>query len=396
MPKKQLAHVKGEVLKWARESMNFDITEIAEHLKIDTQRLVDWENGTTQPTIPQLRKIATLYKRPLAAFFLPEPPRDFHVPHDFRQVFGQPAPALSPELITEIRAAQFRRNLAIDLAEEIIEPPETLIGLVSLRDNKELVAKKARGLLGISLSMQKKWKTPYDALNGWKIAMEALGVLVFHFSGVEVEEVRGFAISKQPFPVIGINGKDSPYGRVFTLIHELGHLLLNKGGISDLKEYAYGQSANQKIEIFCNFLAGSVLVPREDLLQQPDVKHATTSTEWKNPQLQHLANLYGVSKEVILRRLLIVGKTNKDFFESKRKEFLAQIYATGKPGGFMTVPRKIIRAAGQPFLRIILSAYNRQAITTSDLAEYLGARLKHLPAIEHQLYGTNALSGGKH
>jgi hypothetical protein len=45
---------------------------------------------------------------------------------------------------------------------------------------------------------------------------------------------------------------------------------------------------------------------------------------------------------------------------------------------------------------MVLDAYRADRITGSDVAEYLGARLKHLPRIESQLAGRDVLTGGLH
>ena len=392
MAKRQYAHVRVELLVWGRQSLRMGLEEAAERLGIAPERLVAWESGEQKPTVNQLRNVARVYRRPLAAFFLPRPPRDFHVPHDFRTVPGEPEPELSPELLGEIRLAQYRRGLARELVDEGEGASATLVGSANLRERAEVVARRARGALGVGLDEQKSWRTPYDALNGWKDAIERQGVLVFHFNKVEVDEARGFSLAETPFPVIAVNGKDSPNGRIFSLLHEFAHLLLNRPGISDQREYRGSQSADQRTEVFCNFMAGAALVPDADFLAIPAVQAATSDMRWDDDTLKELAQTYSVSREVILRRLLILRKTSEGFYRAKRAEYARLESRTG--GGFLRVPMKAIRDSGQPFVRIVLNAYYREAITSSDVSEYLGVRLKHLPAIETRLFGPNLLTGG--
>lgn len=59
------------LITWARETAGFGITEAAAKLGVTEEQLTDWEspNSDDAPSIPQLRKIATLFKRPLAVFF---------------------------------------------------------------------------------------------------------------------------------------------------------------------------------------------------------------------------------------------------------------------------------------------------------------------------------------
>jgi Zn-dependent peptidase ImmA (M78 family)/transcriptional regulator with XRE-family HTH domain len=393
MPRSQPAYVTGEVLKWARESINLDPEEAAERLDVPPDRLARWEAGSELPTIAQAREIASVYKRPLAAFFLPKPPLEFHVPHDFRRRFGAPPRRLSPDFLTEYRKAHYLRSLAVNYADEPIGLPGELLGTVLVEHHPEEVGEKVRKVLGITAEDQFGWRDSYQALNAWKDAVEKAGTLVFHFTGVEVEEVRGFSICERSFPVIGVNGKDWPNGRIFSLLHEFGHLLLGNGGDCDCREYDHYESPDQQTEVFCNYVAGAALVPKLLLEQHEVVRAHGRSSSWEPSKLAQLADVFHVSPQVILRRLLIVGKTTRDFYRAKQQE-LDRTVPESPGAGFLPVPRRVIRALGQPLLRIILNAYYREAITSSDLAEYLGVRLKHLPEIESLLSGPNVLTGG--
>lgn len=394
MGKRQYALVKGELLVWARRSLRMGPEEAAQRLNVPPERLLAWEQNAERLTISQLRELARIYRRPLAVFFLPRPPKDFHVPHDFRTVAGDPEYAFSPELLGEIRSAQYRRELAVELAEDEVAAPGFTPGSIQLARHPDAAAQEARALLDVPLEEQKQWKGVYEALNRWREALEHLGILVFHFEGVEVEEARGFSLGQLPYPIIGVNGKDSPAGRIFTLMHEFVHLLLGAPGISDLRESSVVRSSDQEIEVFCNRVAGAILVPEPDLLEHPVIRNANATTQWSDETLGGLVREYAVSREVILRRLLILGKTSQAFYDAKRTE-LRQLHRESAKGGFLSVPMRVIRDLGRPFLRIILGAYYRQAITSSDLSEFIGARWKHLPEIEERLLGRNMLTGGE-
>ena len=53
-----------------------------------------------------------------------------------------------------------------------------------------------------------------------------------------------------------------------------------------------------------------------------------------------------------------------------------------------------VRDVGKPFARLVLDAYHADSITGSDVSEYLGVRLKHVPQIEKRLGGPDLLTGG--
>ena len=78
MPHKSLeVSVEPKVLIWARKSIGRNIEEVAKRLKVSENTVASWELGQKKPTLVQLEKLAkTIYKRPLAAFFLPSPPAE--------------------------------------------------------------------------------------------------------------------------------------------------------------------------------------------------------------------------------------------------------------------------------------------------------------------------------
>ena len=66
--------INRRTLKWARESANISVEEVAYRMKKDTATVEDWETeGGESPTYIQLEKLSyEIYKRPIAIFFFPE------------------------------------------------------------------------------------------------------------------------------------------------------------------------------------------------------------------------------------------------------------------------------------------------------------------------------------
>lgn len=380
------------MVEWGRTTAGLDVHRAAKKIGVKPATLSSWEAGAVRPTIPQLRRLAAAYKRPMAAFYMPAPPRHFTVVKDHRRLPGDAGVAYSSALLFALRTATYRRDVALDLEPDAERSP--LVGGHTIDERPEALAAQIRDVLGVSLAEQHAWNDEYAALNGWKNALEALGVLVFHFTDVEVKEVRGFSLSEPVLPVIGLNGSDSVNGRIFTLIHELGHLLLGDGGSCDLGDYTQVSSPEVPVEVLCNAFAGALLVPRPALLADAAVNKATSATAWSQPDLERLARQFRISREVVLRRLLAVGRTDEHFYGAWREAALAlparDKASTGRP----SVAVMTVRDVGKPFARLVLDAYHADAITGSDVSEYLGVRLKHLPAIEARLGGRDLLTGG--
>ena len=390
-PPRQLARINPAMAEWARRTANVSVDKAAKRAGVKPEVLLAWETGAAQPTIRQLREIAKLYHRPLAAFYLPALPRTFTVAKDYRRLPGQPPIEFSTALLLALRVADYRRDVALELEPET--PPATVVGSGRGIGDPDVLAARARVLLGVSLDDQKDWHDHYAALNGWKNAVEGLGVLVFHFSGVESAEVRGFSISEPVLPVIALNGGESPNARIFTLIHELGHLLLGEGGSCDLAEFSRPSDPALDAEVLANAFAGALLVPSDALLADPLVARAYATSTWSDADLARLARTFRVSAEVILRRLLALDRTNLGFYRRWRAALPTEptAKATGRPG----VAVMTVRDVGKPFARLVIDAYHANTLTGGDLSELLGVKLKHLPAIEVRLAGPDMLTGGE-
>ena len=239
-------------------------------------------------------------------------------------------------------------------------------------------------MLGVELATQERWTGVYDAFNAWRARIESVGVLVFQMSRVDLEEARGFSLAEEPLPVIAVNTKDAPNARAFTMLHELCHVALRRSGICEPDEDRLLPSEERRVEVFCNRVAGAALVPMRDLLAE-DVVRAHAGALWSEGELRTLARRFSASRFVVLRRLLTAGRTTAAFYRAKHEEWLADALdqrAKEKAGGGPPPDRAAVAERGQAFVRLVLQSYYQDRITLSDVSEYLGVRLKHLPKIE--------------
>jgi Zn-dependent peptidase ImmA (M78 family)/transcriptional regulator with XRE-family HTH domain len=386
------AIVTPALLTWAREDAGFTVDAAAKKLKITSERLLSWENNTDKPSIPQARKLADLYRRPLALFYLEEPPKSFQAMHDYRRLPGQVAGVMSPAMRMELRRAQERRQAAIDLAQEIEEPLKEFRPYCRETDDPEITGLKLREVLGIVIKEQALWRSPDVAWRQVRQHAEAAGVLVFLTTTYPVSEVRGFSIAADVLPVVGVNRRDNGAARCFTLLHEMTHLLLREGGICDLDETSARPAAEDRIEVFCNAVAAAALVPRDDLIQNPAVAaHPGVSTDWTDDNLSGVASRYGCSREVVLRRLLTLRRTTKAYYQERRDAWAreAALAAKRRPKPAKPIKRNIptetISIVGRPFLDLAFSNYRGRRITLNDLSDLLNVQARHVIKIERRL-----------
>ncbi len=370
------------VLAWARERAGFQPSVAARKIGVEESELGAWETGQARPSIVQLRKAAETYRRPLALFFLPEPPRGINTLHDYRLHAGQEAGILSPELSVALQTARERREILLDLLEE---EPEPFPVRASLEEHPEDVASRLRQHLGVTLEQQHKTDTAGKSLALWRGAVETVGVLVFQAGGIPETQMRGVSISESSLPVIILNGKDTARGKLFSLLHELTHLALHEGGVCVLAE-------NQRIETFCNRVAAATLVPRAALEREPLVSNRRAMLDWTDEELRRLSRKFSVSAEMLLLRLVHIGRATQAFYEKKRPEFLLayerqKAKQKAKESG-PTYYQMYFRDNGLPFVRGVLAAYYEERATLRDVTSFLGVKVKTLPRIEREAWAS--------
>ena len=166
--------VEPSVLTWARTSIGLDEERAAKKIGVVVGTLRKWEAGETSPTLPQLRKAAAAYKRPLAVLLLPAPAKDFDALKDFRASPDRAAGAQSPELTSEYWRAMSQRDVILEIGElgGLGETPPDLPG-IALDTPDEEAGATVREWMGVTT----KWARPPQALAGWIDAAEDRGIL---------------------------------------------------------------------------------------------------------------------------------------------------------------------------------------------------------------------------
>ena len=380
------ALVKPELLAWARRTAGFPTVErAAQKAKLEAAVLDDWESGRDSPSMAQLRNLGEVYKRPIAVFFLSEPPRGFDAQKEFRRLAGIVPGNESPELLLALREALYRREAAIELHRLMGEEPHQIKAVLHPDMDAEEAGRQIRGLLGVNWLAQLQWDSAYHALNAWRGAIEARGVLVFQSSEADLNEMRGICIPDQPMPVILLNSNDAPHGRIFSLLHEFVHILLHAGGHETGRLVGKCSPEEQPMEVAANAFAATALLPGSLFLQEAD--KFPDAERGDNSALKRLAERVRVSPETALRRLVKLNRATESVYRRKREEwgatqwYLRQSSSTGGP----TIQVKTIANEGRGFTQMVMTAYDQRLITTSAASDYLGIKPCHFTNIRSEL-----------
>lgn len=380
-----VAGMNPKVLKWAREQTAYSVDEVAKKLKKKVCVIESWESGESAPTYVQLETLAyRVYKRPVALFFFPEPPDEPDPRKSFRTLPESEIEGLSPDTRYAIRQAR-AMQIALKELNDGTNPAERKVFREVRVDPETLVseaAAKLRPYLGVSLKQQMGWKSDQEALKSWRTVVEEVGVFVFKRSFKQTK-VSGFCLHDDEFPVIYLNNSTAKTRQIFTLFHELAHVLLRTGGIT-MRDDRYVNSLTgeeKQIEVFCNRVTATFLVPPDDFNRYLNMRTR------RDEAFKRLANRYKVSREVILRNLLDRELVSKAHYEKKAHQWAKEYKEykeRPKPGGGNYYATQATYL-GDTFLNLAFGRYYQGRCTVQELADYLNVKVKCVAGIEHQM-----------
>jgi Zn-dependent peptidase ImmA (M78 family)/DNA-binding XRE family transcriptional regulator len=367
------ALVTPALLAWARETAGFSLGEAARRAGFSPEKMLAWEDGRARPTMNQARRLAELYHRTLGTFYLATPPEEPAPPADYRR--RDRRADYSPELRWQLKRAAALRATAVELAGEEGDPFPTVDLAIRLTEPPHTAAHRIRRWLGIP-DGARPWREAADAFRFWRRQIEAKGILIFIVRGIDPDEMSGFTLAADAAPVLAINGGEGVERRLFTLLHELTHALLRQGGVSDLHEE--DGDPESMIERFCNAVAARVLLPDQELLGHEIVEKGgrEASRLWLDADLAVLARDFGVSREVVYRRLVDLELARREDYLRWRSRLTAPRRVadeTDRKGG-PDFYRLKIHDLGLSYLRRVFDAYQARIITLADVCDYVGVK----------------------
>lgn len=374
--------VSQSVLKWARERAGLSPVEVASRLQKAPETVLAWEAGEAFPAYGQLETLAQVYRRPVALFFLPEPPFEEPVEHEFRTLPDADIASLSADTRFALRDAWAYLSSLRELAGGW-NPSERLITQdihASADEDVVHLAQTVRGYLGVPIETQQRWRDAEHAMAGWRLALEDAGIFVFKRS-FRQREVSGFCIHDDQFPLVVVNNTTPFTRQIFTLFHELAHLLIGVSSITkdDSGFLARLAPADRSVEITCNRFAGEFLVPEASF---PFASFSTTSLD---DFLQEQASTYHVSREVILRRLLDRGLVNSDVYASLVSTWSNEPARAGGGEGGSYYATQAAYLSGA-FLNLAFSRMREGHLSLQEAAEHLRMKAKNVVKLEDYLF----------
>lgn len=385
-----LIDVNPEIIKWVRVSSQMRLGKIVARTSIDAETIKKLEDGKQKPDIHMLRKLASVCKRPLSVFLLGEVPKEDYKTIDYRMLpdISSNDPESIEALALEMKEALYQREKALDVWEKLELSTRSSMPQISIEEDSEESARRISEGLSFDLTKWRKVKSD----NMWaslRRHIEGVGYVVRQAEGISIESMRGYSYYFELLPIIGVNPKDDPKARCFTLLHELAHIALKQGSICDLKD-ASGDISNKPVEIYCNRIAGSILVPSSELMELLSSKRYRGVSLTEEIVIKSIARHFKASTEVIVRRLVATGMVDKAFYQTYRNELLIRyskkLLSQKEREYFPPSPiDKVFNVNGLLYVMNTMDAYSAGLLTTSDLLGYLGIKHKHINDITSKI-----------
>jgi len=181
------------------------------------------------------------------------------------------------------------------------------------------------------------------------------------------------------YPVILLNNSMHKNRQVFTVFHELAHLLFNSGGVDVLSETFSDRFFGEyrQIERKCNQFATELLFP----LSVFEAENMAFSED----AVYDLSFRYKVSREVVLRKYLETYQIDADTYHRLTGKWLHEFLAGRREksqssgGNYFATQKSYL---GDNYINLAFSRYYQGKTNIEGLADYLGMSVKSVPAFE--------------
>jgi Zn-dependent peptidase ImmA (M78 family)/DNA-binding XRE family transcriptional regulator len=377
-----LTGVNGEIIKWAREYYNMTQSDAALAIGVDIGRYCNWEDGTESPTYAKLRKISEVFHKPSALFFFPEPPQLPTIKGDLRTLPDEVVDSLSRNVIRQFEKAQAYQ---LNLRELYGNKPSVLSRRADFPTDINELCDYFRLLLAFPIAAQKARKSAKVVFEIFREKFYELGIYVFK-DAFKDNSVSGLCLNDDQYPIIIINNSMSFARQIFTLFHELYHLISNTSGAEIIRDdfYVYLNEQQTNSEKACDVFANAFLVPLSDF--EEELKKQPLDED----RITDLAILYSVSKEAIMYKLLSLRKITHSDYDRLKETFYGDAIRnltkkSGDKGGGNHYLTKL-SYLGPRYAGDVFKEYFSGRISSTRASEMLNSKIDHLPKLESTFY----------
>jgi Zn-dependent peptidase ImmA (M78 family)/transcriptional regulator with XRE-family HTH domain len=277
----------GTRIRRLREAAGLKAQDLADRVGLDATALSKIENGRRSVKSNELARLADALKvSPLALL------EDDPLLSNFPVAAHRAGSSIAVEhgayerLVSLTELHVVLADAGIPTSPDLAPVPP--VAGVDWLDDAETLADWARSELPLTASGDQRLAQLVDRIE----SRLSIDVLIEPFAG---DPLSGAALIDRSFPLLFVNGDHSRPRSLFTLAHELGHLLAQRAddGIALDRELA-GSTDSERL---ANAFAASYLMPESEISLELEKYRRVLST------LVRLTDLFGVSYETLVYRL---------------------------------------------------------------------------------------------
>lgn len=373
--------VTPEVVSWAVDQSGFTVEQIADAVDTDAHVVRAWMTGARRPSLGEARRLARKLRRPLALFLWPAPPSDEPPRVAFRAPLVSEMRDLNPTERRYIRQATRLQSLLEHLEKETGDQTRSFPKITPSMD-PNLAAVAARDWLSLTVEEQMAWPSEYAAFSQWRGCLQRHGVLVFALA-LGPDACRGITLANEHIPVVIVNTAFNTRARIFTLFHELAHVLTRTTSACAASPAAANDAAEQ-LERWCEQFAAAVLMPWrsvEDFLEERAFPPRLDDLAAASSVARH----YKVSLPAAVLRLIDGGRASWKLWRAIPRDVNAKAGGGGTPEEPRTTPVVRIHEFGMPVVRRLVRGLQADLIERSQVASYLRVDDGSLAEIERRV-----------
>lgn len=382
------ALINKETLKYIVDGKKVSKEYILKFCKCKSTQLDRWigVHNDDYPTIKQAKNLAKCLHIPFAALYMNS--KDIKlksIPYikNFRTV--QDADNLDDSLLNlTIIDLLIERDFLIEAKKELGWESKPFCADIPKSNSSKVWADEIRRYFSLDSETQYNFSDTRQFYLYLRGKIEKKGIFIQCFKGLEVETIRGIAIYDDEMPVIGINHKDRYPGKLFSIIHEIVHIYKRQSSFCNDMD---NSNDNIQEELFCNAVAGEVLVPETEIKNILNDEKLKNVSDMKN--IEFLSKKFSVSREVIIRRLydtkLIGWEQYEKFSDIIKKEYETSLEKghsmrknTVSKRAARNMSKTIIDSTSSEICKVLYEGYCEQVYDEIFISEYLGLNIEHI------------------
>ncbi len=335
-----MSHIFSYKLLSARILNAFSQQKLADKADVSKQMISKYEKGLSMPSSEVLIKLAKALQVQVDYFFTPQ--------------------------TIELGALNFRKKSKLSITrlkaikEEVKNRVSNYIEIENILQietafKTSVQKRKISSLEDIEksvLAIRNEWKIGIDPVHNIIQALEDQEIKV-----IEIEEEENLfdgmaTLIDDKYAVIVVNKNFGIERKRFTLLHELGHLLLDLPNCDKKEE-----------EKFCNRFAGEFLFPKSSIIREFGIKRDHISLK----ELIEMQKKYGISISAIVYRLKDIGIIS----EAKQRNFHISLNANPELKELVYKERFNTPEFSNRYEQLVYRAFSQELISASKAASLL-------------------------